>query len=178
MKLHPVVLSGGSGTRLWPLSRDNFPKQFLPIFGRSTLLQETLLRLDGLTDVAPAVVVCNEAHRFLAMDQLRQIGKEPLDIIIEPVARNTAPALTLAALALTERDLAAATDPIMLVMPSDHLIRDGETRLLKHLLGNNLVHCQRAAMDIAADVAITQYLKKALQGAIFSDSPMKTDKNK
>ena len=123
MKLHPVVLSGGSGTRLWPLSRDNFPKQFLPIFGRSTLLQETLLRLDGLTDVAPALVVCNEAHRFLAVDQLRQIGKEPLDIVIEPVARNTAPALTLAALALTGRDLSAA-DPIMVVMPSDHLIRD------------------------------------------------------
>ena len=98
MKLHPVILSGGSGTRLWPLSREHMPKQFLPLLGPDTMLQATLGRLEGLGGVAEPLVVCNEAHRFLVAEQMRQIGNEALQIIIEPVGRNTAPALTLATL--------------------------------------------------------------------------------
>ena len=124
MKLNPVILSGGSGTRLWPLSRDHYPKQFLPLLGTETMLQATLGRLEGLTDVAEPIVVCNDAHRFLVVEQMRQIGKEPLQIIIEPVGRNTAPALTLAALDLASRDHGNGADPIIVAMPADSVIRD------------------------------------------------------
>ena len=124
--LYPVILSGGSGTRLWPLSRDYFPKQFLPLVGKGTMLQETVTRLDGLRDVARPVIVCNESHRFLVVDQMREIQREPLEIIIEPVGRNTAPALTLAALDLTGMGHSDSADPVMIVMPADHAIRDVE----------------------------------------------------
>ena len=124
MKLHPVILSGGSGTRLWPLSREHMPKQFLPLLGPDTMLQATLGRLEGLGGVAEPLVICNEAHRFLVAEQMRQIGNEPLQIIIEPVGRNTAPALTLAALDLLRRDPGGHTDPIMVAMPADSVIGD------------------------------------------------------
>jgi mannose-1-phosphate guanylyltransferase / mannose-6-phosphate isomerase len=133
MKLHPVILSGGSGTRLWPLSRDHLPKQFLPLLGTDTMLQTTLGRLEGLAGVAEPLVVCNEAHRFLVAEQMRQIGNEPLQIIIEPVGRNTAPALTLAALDLASRDHGNGDDPTMLAMPADSVIRDVEA--LQRALG-------------------------------------------
>jgi len=116
----PVILSGGSGTRLWPLSREHYPKQLLVLTGGMTMLQETAMRLDGVADQAPALVVCNEEHRFLVAEQLRQIDRMPQGILLEPFGRNTAPALTLAALAITARD----PDAIMLVMPADHVIRD------------------------------------------------------
>jgi mannose-1-phosphate guanylyltransferase/mannose-6-phosphate isomerase len=122
-KIHPVILSGGSGTRLWPLSREHYPKQLLCLHGEQTLLQQTVSRLDGLTDVADPLVVCNEEHRFLVAEQIRQLDRTATDIILEPAGRNTAPALTLAALALT-RD---GSDPLMLVMPADHLIQDTAT---------------------------------------------------
>lgn len=124
MKLNPVILSGGSGTRLWPLSRVHQPKQFLPLLGAETMLQATVGRLEGLADVAEPIVVCNDAHRFLVAEQLRQVGKTPLQIVIEPVGRNTAPALTLAALDLASRDLGDGVDPIMVAMPADSVIRD------------------------------------------------------
>ena len=117
--LYPVILSGGSGIRLWPLSRDYFPKQFLPLITKRTMLQETLSRLDGLREVARPLIVCNEAHRFLVADQMREIHKDPLQIIIEPVGRNTAPALTLAALNLTGMGRSDTADPVMVVMPAD-----------------------------------------------------------
>ena len=101
MPILPIILAGGSGTRLWPLSRGHYPKQFLAVDGEHSLLQQTLLRLaDGGTalDVLPSLVVCNEEHRFLVAEQARQLGLELGDIILEPVARNTAPALTAAAL--------------------------------------------------------------------------------
>jgi mannose-1-phosphate guanylyltransferase/mannose-6-phosphate isomerase len=120
IKIHPVILSGGSGTRLWPLSREHYPKQLLCLQGEQTLLQQTIGRLDGLKDVADPLVVCNEEHRFLVAEQIRQLDRIAADIILEPAGRNTAPALTLAALALT-RD---GSDPLMLVMPADHLIQD------------------------------------------------------
>jgi mannose-1-phosphate guanylyltransferase/mannose-6-phosphate isomerase len=118
--IYPVILSGGSGTRLWPLSREQYPKQLLALTGERTLLQETVLRLDGTEQVANPLFVCNEEHRFLVAEQVRQLGKSPLAIVLEPTGRNTAPALTLAALVLRR----GTGDPIMLVMPADHNIRD------------------------------------------------------
>ena len=97
IKLQPVILSGGSGTRLWPLSRRAFPKQFLALVDDDSLLQSTAARTDSLADTAellPPLVVCNEAHRFLVAEQLRASGHEARNIILEPVGRNTAPALT------------------------------------------------------------------------------------
>ena len=119
-RIYPVILSGGSGTRLWPLSREQYPKQLLALTGERTLLQETVLRLDGAEQVANPLFVCNEEHRFLVAEQVRQLGKSPLAIMLEPTGRNTAPALTLAALVLKR----GAGDPILLVMPADHNIRD------------------------------------------------------
>ena len=126
MSLQPVILSGGSGTRLWPLSREAYPKQFLPLTSSYTMLQETVRRLDGLEQEHPhdglglldPIVVCNEAHRFLVAEQFRLIRRRSAAIILEPKGRNTAPALTLAALAAT-RD---GKDPVLLAMPADHTI--------------------------------------------------------
>mgnify|MGYP000731126699 CR=1 FL=1 len=118
--IYPVILSGGSGTRLWPLSREHFPKQLLCLSGNSTLLQQTVARLDGLDGVADPLLVCNEEHRFLVAEQIRQLGRMPLDIILEPAGRNTCPAATLAALALARIDKNA----LMLLMPADHLVKD------------------------------------------------------
>jgi len=119
MNIQPVILSGGSGTRLWPLSRELYPKQLLPLVSKNTLLQETLLRVYGgnLGDgnVNKPSIVCNNEHRFLVAEQLRQIDLHDSQIILEPVGRNTAPALTLAALYCTD-------DPVLLVMPADHVI--------------------------------------------------------
>ena len=94
--LIPVILSGGSGTRLWPLSRELYPKQFLPLVGERTMIQETALRTAGLPDVSPPIVVCNEAHRFLVAEQLRELGVPAQAILLEPVGRNTAPAVAIA----------------------------------------------------------------------------------
>lgn len=122
MIIHPVILSGGAGSRLWPLSREHYPKQLLCLVGEGTLLQQTIMRLDGLPDVGAPLLVCNEEHRFLVAEQVRQLGKEPLDIILEPVGRNTAPALSLAALSLLKNE----GDALMLVMPADHVIQNPE----------------------------------------------------
>lgn len=111
----PVILSGGAGTRLWPLSREQYPKQFLKLYSDHSLLQETALRLGR-----PPVVVCNQEHRFVVAEQLREAGLEPRAVMIEPVGRNTAPAVAVAALLLAAVDPAA----MLLVMPSDHLVRD------------------------------------------------------
>ncbi len=121
MLLQPVVLSGGSGTRLWPLSREKYPKQLLPLIGQDSLLQATVRRIEGLQGVeqAPPMVVCNEEYRFVIAEQLRLMGK-PGQVVLEPAGRNTAPALTLAALAATQK----GADPVLLVMPADHVIVD------------------------------------------------------
>ena len=100
MAIHPVILVGGSGTRLWPISRKSYPKQFIPLMSERSLLQETTTRIDGLKGLAAPVFVANEDHRFVVAEHIRQIGREPLAIILEPEGRNTAPALTLAALYL------------------------------------------------------------------------------
>ena len=122
MKIHPVILAGGSGTRLWPLSREHLPKPFIPLVGDGTMFQQTLRRIAPL-DTAPPVVVCNESHRFLALDQMREVGGERAEVVIEPVARNTAPALTLAALNLLGGG-GGEDDALMLVLPADHLMQD------------------------------------------------------
>jgi mannose-1-phosphate guanylyltransferase/mannose-6-phosphate isomerase len=118
--LVPVILSGGAGTRLWPLSRELYPKQLLALTGRYTMLQETVRRLVGIEAAAP-LVVCNDAHRFLVAEQLRSIGCTPSAIVLEPDARNTAPAIALAAHAALAADTG---DSLLLVLPADHVIRD------------------------------------------------------
>ncbi len=121
MDIIPVILSGGSGTRLWPLSRKLYPKQLLPLVNEHTLLQDTIMRVKKMPNVAnDVVVVCNEEHRFLVAEQLRQIDVHSEAILLEPEGRNTAPALTLAAFAVQT----AGEDRIMLVMPADHVIQD------------------------------------------------------
>ena len=117
--IRPVILAGGSGTRLWPLSREHFPKQFLKLTSDHSLLQETVFRLDGVSlgskKIALPVVICNEEHRFLISEQLGEIDRFPEITILEPVGKNTAPALTLAALWSVSND----TNPVLLAMPAD-----------------------------------------------------------
>lgn len=117
--LFPIIMAGGSGTRLWPLSRQLNPKQFLPLTGELTMLQATIARLDGIDHAQPCLI-CNEQHRFLAAEQLRQMGLDGAPIILEPVGRNTAPAIALGAL----RAVADGGDPVLFVLAADHLIRD------------------------------------------------------
>ena len=122
--LIPVILSGGSGTRLWPLSRELYPKQLLPLVGERTMLQETVARLDGMAGVAAPIVVCTESHRFMVAEQLRETGRPAQAIALEPVGRNTAPAVAVAALLALEKSDARFPDPVLLVLPADHVIRD------------------------------------------------------
>ncbi len=113
--LLPVVMAGGSGTRLWPLSRTLYPKQFLSLNSRLTMLQETLRRLDKV-EHKPALVICNESHRFIVAEQLRKESLKHSGILLEPVGRNTAPAVALAAL----QAMVTGDDPILLVLAADH----------------------------------------------------------
>ena len=118
--LHPVLLCGGSGTRLWPLSRKSFPKQFVPLTGEQTLFQAAAARMDGAPGVAAPIVITNSDFRFIVTEQLALAGIDPGAILIEPAARNTAPAILAAALHLAQTD----PDALMLVMPTDHEIPD------------------------------------------------------
>ena len=124
MSMIPVIMAGGSGTRLWPLSRTSFPKQFLTLGFEQTMLQQTAARLKGLTDVAP-IVITNEEHRFLAAEQLRQMGQSAT-ILLEPVGRNTAPAIALAALQALKnvQDAQGDEPPVLLILAADHVIKD------------------------------------------------------
>ncbi|MEO1943546.1 MAG: mannose-1-phosphate guanylyltransferase, partial [Candidatus Thioglobus sp.] len=120
MKIVPVILSGGSGTRLWPLSRKQHPKQYLPLVGDKTMLQETILRLDGLNGLADPIIICNIEHRFLVAEQCQQIGITNPTIMLEPVGRNTAPAIAAAAL----QSLKVSDNAVLLVLSADHIIQD------------------------------------------------------
>ncbi len=137
MTVVPVILSGGAGTRLWPLSREMYPKQLLALTGRHTMLQDTALRLAPIPGASAPVVVCNEAHRFTVAEQLRALDIEPAAILLEPAGRNTAPAVALAALKAQEMD----RDAVMVVAPADHVIRDA--------------HVFQRAADEAAELAAT-----------------------
>jgi len=136
----PVILSGGSGTRLWPLSRRTRPKQFAPLVGERTMVQDTALRLQGMEGVARPIVVCNEDHRDLVDRQLGDVGMPPSLVVMEPVGRNTAPAAAVAAMAAM-RD---GSDPVLLVLPADHVIRD--------------IAAFREAVVAGADLAARDYL--------------------
>jgi len=120
MQIIPVILSGGSGTRLWPLSRKQYPKQYLPLASDNTMLQETILRLNGLDNLANPIIVCNADHRFLVAEQCQQINIKNPTILLEPVGRNTAPAIAAAAL----QSLQDSEDSTLLVLSADHVIQD------------------------------------------------------
>lgn len=124
--VHPVILSGGAGTRLWPASRELYPKQLLPLVGDKSLLADTALRVGSTGSFAAPIVICNEAHRFLVAEEMRRVSEETGwqhgSIILEPCGRNTAPAAAVAAVHLAESD----PDALMLLLPSDHAVADGD----------------------------------------------------
>ena len=142
--LFPVILSGGAGTRLWPLSRELHPKQFIPLVEEHTLLQATARRLAALDELRAPIVICNEAHRFMVAEQLEGVGVDPAAVLLEPQGRNTAPAIAaaaLAALALGDED------PILLVLPADHVIGD-ESRFASAVRAAVLGGCRRSPRDL------------------------------
>ncbi|MBL6790808.1 MAG: mannose-1-phosphate guanylyltransferase/mannose-6-phosphate isomerase [Methylophilaceae bacterium] len=120
MKITPVILAGGYGKRLWPLSREYTPKQLIPLVTKKTMLQETILRISNNPDINSPIVICGSEHRFFVAEQLREIDVKPKAIILEPVGRNTAPAIALAANFLKESN----NDSVMLVLPADHIIKN------------------------------------------------------
>ena len=120
MQIIPVILSGGSGTRLWPLSRKQYPKQYLPLTGDNTMLQETILRLNGLDNITDPIIICNADHRFIVAEQCQQIDIVNPTILLEPVGRNTAPAIAAAAL----QSIKDSNDAVLLVLSADHVIQD------------------------------------------------------
>lgn len=138
--LQPIIIAGGTGSRLWPLSRELFPKQFQKLHGNQTMLQATIERLQGLDCLTP-IVICNENHRFIVAEQLRQIGQLNHNIILEPVGKNTAPAIALAAFYATKQ----GENPNLLVLPADHVIldvpafQDSIEQALSHIENNKLV---------------------------------------
>ena len=155
MLIQPVVLSGGSGTRLWPLSREKYPKQLLPLIGSDSLLQATVRRVGEIAgaEMAPPMVVSNEEYRFVIAEQLRLMGK-PGTIVLEPVGKNTAPALTLAAFLAIKN----GADPVLLVMPADHVILD--TPAFQRVVGQGAVLAANGAVvtfGITPDAPETGY---------------------
>ncbi len=121
-KIIPIILCGGKGTRLWPLSRQSYPKQFLALHGDSnkSLLQQTQERITLLSGVTEPIIICNEEHRFLVAEQMRDINVKPKAIILENEGKNTAPAIALGAIKALEED----HDPLLLILSADHIIRD------------------------------------------------------
>jgi mannose-1-phosphate guanylyltransferase/mannose-6-phosphate isomerase len=171
MKVQPVILSGGAGTRLWPLSREQYPKQLLSFHGEHTLLQQTVQRLSGLSKlvgkVEEPIIVCNEQHRFLVAEQLRSIDCDPAAILLEPIGRNTAPALTVAALA----SMKTGDDGILMVMPADHVIINIDQY---HQAVNEAVNLAEKGMLVTFGIVPTQaetgfgYIRK---GESIENSP-------
>jgi mannose-1-phosphate guanylyltransferase/mannose-6-phosphate isomerase len=168
MKITPVILSGGSGTRLWPVSRELNPKQFLDFFGKHSLFQQTALRVKS-KDFERPIVVCNNEHRFTAAEELQKIGIEPHSIILEPCARNTAPAIAIAAIGVITSD---QKNDVILVMPSDHIIRDEKKFITQ--VKNSFAAAQAGYLitfGIMPDKAETGYgyIKKSAEVKDFSE---------
>lgn len=163
----PVILAGGTGSRLWPLSRSAYPKQLLSLVGGNSMLQETLLRAQSIPNSVPPVVICNQDHRFLVEEQLRNIGVNNACIILEPMGRNTAPAVAIASLFLTDY---YKNDPLIIVLPADHVIKD--TASFVHAV-NNAEESARAGKLVTFGIKPTQpetgygYIKIA---ASFNDN--------
>ena len=122
LKVIPIILCGGKGTRFWPLSRQSYPKQFLSLYGenKKSLLQKTYERISNIKDIEDPIIICNEEHRFLVAEQMRNINVNPKAIILEPEGRNTAPAIALGAFKAIEED----ENSILLVLSADHIIKD------------------------------------------------------
>ncbi|MFO8048462.1 MAG: mannose-1-phosphate guanylyltransferase/mannose-6-phosphate isomerase, partial [Desulfosudaceae bacterium] len=171
--LLPVVLAGGSGTRLWPLSRRLYPKQLMALSGTATMLQNTLRRLSGLSEVDHPIVICNDHHRFMVAEQLRADGVEAKAIILEPVGRNTAPAVTVAAIHALEKDRQA----VLAVLPADHFIRDQKsfqaalTAGRRHAARDNLITF--GVVPTAPEIGYG-YIKKGDQVLPVNESPSET----
>ena len=154
MQITPVLLSGGSGTRLWPLSRKEYPKQYLPLVGDNTMLQDTILRLNGLDNLTDLIIVCNADHRFLVAEQCQQIDIKNPTILLEPVGRNTAPAIAAAAI----QSLKASDDALLLVLSADHVIRDVEAfHQAINIANNQAQEGKLAAFGIVPTDANTGY---------------------
>jgi len=155
----PVILSGGSGSRLWPLSRGHNPKQFHSLCGEQTMLQETITRLNGLSDIAAPVIVCNEQHRFVVAQQIQEIDVDVDKIILEPIGRNTAPAICAAAEYIQNRSADnKSEDDVMLVLSADHTIEDKDAFHLVIKSGYLLAHQgQLVTFGIIPDKAETGY---------------------
>ena len=139
MKIIPVILSGGSGNRLWPLSRAQFPKQYLSLVGKNSMLQETILRLDGIENLSQPIIVCNVDHRFIVAEQLKQIDVADATIILEPIARNTAPAII--ASAIQSLQMKNSADDILLILSADHFIQD--TKAFYQSMSIALIHAEK-----------------------------------
>ena len=143
-KIIPIILCGGKGTRLWPLSRQSYPKQFLALYGENnkSLLQQTQERISFISGITEPIIICNEEHRFLVAEQMRDINVKPKAIILENEGRNTAPAIALGAIKALEEE---QKDPLLLILSADHIIRDINIfkKVLQHgcnsALENNLV---------------------------------------
>ncbi len=152
--LIPVILSGGVGSRLWPLSREHYPKQLLALVGEQTLLQDTMLRLEGLPEQSPPLAICNEYHRFLVAEQLRSIGVQQPTIMLEPMGRNTAPAAAIAAFTALVND----PEAILLILPADHLVAQPDAFRQAVLLGIPLAkNNQLVTFGIVPERAETGY---------------------
>ncbi len=164
----PVILCGGTGTRLWPLSRESFPKQYLSLNSenKNSLLQNTQKRIASLDNITEPILVCNEEHRFIVAEQMREINVKPLSILLEPVGRNTAPAICLAALKALEK----FTDPILIVLSSDHIIKK-ENKFLE-VLKLGLV---QASKDKLITFGIVPNSPETGYGYIKSEIPLKDD---
>ncbi|MCU7878018.1 MAG: mannose-1-phosphate guanylyltransferase/mannose-6-phosphate isomerase [Candidatus Thiodiazotropha sp. (ex. Lucinoma kazani)] len=167
----PVILSGGSGTRLWPLSRSAYPKQFIPLIDDHSLFQETVERMSAVPDAGDVLVVCNEEHRFMVAEQIRQLDMKPSGIMLEPVGRNTAPAIACAALHAKSLD----ENAVLLVTPSDHIIRDSERFNEAILTGlNSIGNGSLVTFGIVPDKPETGYgyIRKQSKGSTNSAYPV------
>lgn len=164
----PVILAGGSGTRLWPLSRSLYPKQLIRLVDGHTMLQNTILRLGGLDNAENPVVICNDEYRFMVAEQLRQIDIQAESIILEPVGRNTAPALAVAAI----RAMARGDDPVLLVLPADHHIQFADR--FQRILTAGLEHARAGRLitfGIVPEKAETGYGYIKMGDALPSANP-------